>query len=107
MKFVRHFIAVILADFRRNNQKSGQKSWLLDEEYTSPCLTLISDYVGPNERRRNALNKAKQNSYQNKVAAREHKEALKAEVGEAPKHVTEEIFVNNWKTTKLLNCSYF
>ena len=58
-------------------------------------MTCISDYVGPNERRRNALNKAKQNSYQNKVAAREHKEALKAEVGEAPKHVTEEIFVNN------------
>ena len=41
------------------------------------------------------MNKTKVNSYQNKVAAREHKEALKAEVGEVPQHVTQEIFVNN------------
>jgi len=63
--------------------------------FSGAAIYLNPDYVGPNERRRNALNKTKVNSYQNKVAAREHKEALKAEVGEVPQHVTQEIFVNN------------
>ena len=55
----------------------------------------VLDYVGPNERRRNNTLGRKDRSYFNKVVAKEHKEKMKAEVPEAPKHVTDEIFVNN------------
>ena len=55
----------------------------------------ILDYVGPNERRRANTLGRKDKSYFNKVVAKEHKEKMKAEVPEAPKHVTDDIFVNN------------
>jgi len=63
--------------------------------FSGQAIFLNPDYVGPNERRRaNTLGK-KDKSYFNKVVAKEHKEKMKAEVPDAPKHVTDDIFVNN------------
>ena len=55
----------------------------------------VLDYVSPNERRRAQGYGQKGKSYMNKVIEREAKEEHKKNLPEAPKHVTDEIFVNN------------
>ena len=60
------------------------------------CYLLIYlDYVSPNERRRNQSLGLKDKSYMNKIVVKEHKERMKSEIPDAPKHVTDDIFVNN------------
>ena len=53
------------------------------------------DYVSPNERRRAQGYGQNGKSYMNKIIEREAKEEHKKNLPEVPKHVTDEIFVNN------------
>ena len=83
--------------------------WAFNVYYIIWQFTVITefyyflDYVGPNERRRANTLGRKEKSYFNKVVAKEHKEKMKAEVPEAPKHVTDDIFVNNWKSNEKIS----
>jgi len=62
--------------------------------FSGPAIYLNPDYIGPNQRRREAkMGSGK--SYEKKVIEKEAKESHKQSLPDAPKHVTDEIFVNN------------
>jgi len=63
--------------------------------FSGPAIYLNPDYVSPNERRRAQGYGQNGKSYMNKIIEREAKEEHKNNLPEVPKHVTDEIFVNN------------
>jgi len=62
--------------------------------FSGPAIFLNPEYIGPNQRRREqSMGQGK--SYMTKVMTKEAKESHREKLPEVPKHLTDEIFVNN------------